>query len=151
MDLWDSWLVSGSLSFSFLIWMLIWYLNAVNSSLLGILEVGYVITFLDAKPQRTWRRRKKHQLLLWVGLLARLGLNPNLSFFFKAIWHPGTISAWSPPFIDYGLLTDLTGIKCYLSWDLEAQQTLNHLDWMCLRYLKVANPRLLWISEVKFI
>lgn len=152
MDLWE---VSGSLSFSFLVWMLIWYLNGINSSLFGILEVGYVIAFLDAKPQRTRRRRKPHQLVLWVGLSARLGLNPNLFvflvFFLKAVWHPGMISAWSPPFLEdfeHGLLKDMIGIRCSFSWVLKAQQTRNLLDRMCLRYLEVANPRLLWILEV---
>lgn len=147
MDLWE---VSGSLSFSFPVWMLIWYLNGINSSLLGILEVGYVIVFLDAKPQRTRRRRKPHQLVLWVGLLDRLGLNPNLNFFLR----PFGTQERSPPFLEdfeYGLLKDLTGIRCSFGWVLKAQQTRNLLDWMCLRYLEVANPRLLWILEVKFI
>ncbi len=100
MEIWESWLVSDSLwvGFSFLDWMLILYLNGINARLLGISEVGYIIVCLVAKPQfqRTWKRRKPHQLVLRVGFVSLFGPKPKSQPWFKATWNPKTTSAWLP-------------------------------------------------------
>lgn len=133
MDLWE---VSGSLSFSFLVWMLTWYLNSINSSLLGILEVGYVIVFLDAKPQRTRRRRKPHHLVLWVGLSAHLGLNPNISFFF--FLRPFGTQEWSLHDLHHSLKTlNMDFWKFWLA-----------LDALSVEFWRPSKPTIFWIGCV---